>query len=381
MKWIGTFLCVFWVILERNNGSKITMKNKILIKNGNADYECYIIAEQDLFPGYDEINTKLNWVREKVKEMHFSTGKHPVEYDICFYDSKQINAFAVKITDRRYVIAVSIKLLIGMREELEEYFKNPDLKKYFWGNKRSAKRHAQKVCEYILLYVILHEYYHILNGHCDSAYAIGKLLVEAAISRGGINNRYSQILECDADYCAARSCMYIINDTYKGLDDRISEIRFLGFSIYYIFLKFQEQGYENMHYMVDLYANNHPAASIRFVYTSMVISNGILNLMSKQAAFKELWDIIEVSIYFDRVYYDADTFDLSLAALAYTKRGTRHLNDLHTGWNEVRDELEKVSYVSLKYNEPIDFTNHVWVDKDGNMILDNFYEIITKYYG
>lgn len=355
--------------------------NKIVIKNEQSDYECYIVAEQDIFPDFDEINRKLNWVREIINQMHFSTGNHLVEYDICVYDSKQINAFAVKIASKRYVIAVSTELLMGMSEELEEYFKNLDLRKYFWGSKRNAKRHAQKVCEYILLYVVLHEYYHILNGHCDSAYATGKLMAEVAISKGGRNNRYGQILECDADYCATRSCMYIISDTYKDLEDRISEIHFLGFSIYYIFLKFQEQGYENMHYMEDLYASVHPAASIRFVYTFIVISNGIINLMGKKVAFKELWDIIEVGIYFDRVYYDADTFDLSLSALAYTKKGTRHLDDLHRGWNEVRDELVKVSYISLKYNEPIDFTNHVWVDKDGNMMLNNLYEKILKYDG
>lgn len=86
-------------------------------------------------------------------------------------------------------------------------------------------------------------------------------------------------------------------------------------------------------------------------------------------------------MYFDRVYYEADTFDLSLSALAYTKRGTRHLDDLHNGWNEIRDELAKVSYVSLKYNEPIDFTKHTWVNEDGSMILDNLHETILKYCG
>lgn len=226
------------------------MKNTILIKNGKFDYECYIVAERDLFLEYDEINTKLEWVREKIKEMHFSTGNHLVKYDICFYDSKHINAFAVKNKDGRYVIAVSTKLLTGMQEELVEYFKSADLRKYFWGNKRNAKMHAKKVCEYILLYVVLHEYYHILNGHCDSVYAIGKSMAEISVNKGSINNRYNQILECDADYCAARSCMYIISDTYKGIENITNEIRFLGFSIYYIFLKFQEQGYENMHYMM-----------------------------------------------------------------------------------------------------------------------------------
>ena len=175
------------------------MDNKIVIRNGDVNYECYINAEQDIFENPDEINTKLNWIREIVNEMYFSTGRPLVEYDICCYESKRINAFAAKRVNNGYVIAVSTELLTGMSDELEVYLRNPDLKKYFWGNKRNAKKHSEKVCEYILMYVVLHEYYHILNGHCDAPYAIGKFITEGATSRGRQNNRYGQILECDAD--------------------------------------------------------------------------------------------------------------------------------------------------------------------------------------
>ena len=47
----------------------------------------------------------------------------------------------------------------------------------------------------------------------------------------------------------------------------------------------------------------------------------------------------------------------------------KHLEELHMGWNQLRNELESVAYVSLKTNDPVDFTEYVWVDKDGNMIL------------
>lgn len=345
------------------------MGNKIIVNDENNNYECYVITEQDVFQEANIINQKLNWVRSILREMHFSTGKNPVEYHICCYESKEINAFSAKITSSKYVIALSTELLIGMDAELNEYFMYLDLRRYFWGSKKNAKKHVQKVCEYILLYVVLHEYYHILNGHCDSAYAKRKIMAERVISKGGENNKYRQILECDADYCAVRSCMYIIEEQYESLDDRIAEIRILGFAIYYIFLKFQELGYENMHYMQDLYAGDHPPASIRFVYAFVVIVRSIFVQIEGISAIREICAIVEVGIYFDRVYFDAKTFDLSLSALAYTERGMKHLEELHMGWNQVREELESVSYISLKVNEPVDFKKYVWVTDDGDMKL------------
>ena len=345
------------------------MGNMIIVNDEKNNYECYEIVEQNVFQESEIINQKLNWVREVLNNIYFSTGANPVEYKVCCYESKEINAFSVKITSNKYVIALSTELLTGMVAELEAYFMHLDLRRYFWECKKTAKKHAQKVCEYILLYVALHEYYHIVNGHCDSAYAKRKIMAERAINNARENNRYKQILECDADYCAVRSCMYIIDELYERTDDRIFEIRILGFSIYYIFLKFQELGYEDMHYMHDLYASDHPPASIRFVYAYMTMMYIFLAQHEKLRAIKEIYAIVEVGIYFDRIYFDATTFDLSLVALAYTERGLKHLEELHMGWNQVRKELESVAYVSLKTNDPVDFIKYVWVDKDGNMKL------------
>ena len=129
-----------------------------------------------------------------------------------------------------------------------------------------------------------------------------------------------------------------------------------------------------MHYITNLYVNPHPPASIRFVYAYIVIAHEILKYLYKRNAIKEICMMTEVGIYFDRVYYDAETFDLSLAALAYTERGTKHLQELHDGWNELRGDLQNVAYISLKNNEPVDFEKHVWVDNDGNIMYSKLYE-------
>ena len=115
--------------------------------------ECYETAEQDVFQESNIINQKLDWSREILSDMHFSTGKNPVEYKGCCYESKEINAFSAKITSNSYVIALSTELLIGMAVELEEYFIHLDLRRYFWGKKR-LQRNMFKKCMNISSYML-----------------------------------------------------------------------------------------------------------------------------------------------------------------------------------------------------------------------------------
>lgn len=48
----------------------------------------------------------------------------------------------------------------------------------------------------------------------------------------------------------------------------------------------------------------------------------------------------ELCIYFDKVYYDSESIDLTLIVFAYTKRGMDYLEGLHNEWNKVRKKLE-----------------------------------------
>lgn len=56
------------------------MGNKIIVNDEKNNYECYETAEQDVFQESNIINQKLDWSREILSDMHFSTGKNPVEY-------------------------------------------------------------------------------------------------------------------------------------------------------------------------------------------------------------------------------------------------------------------------------------------------------------
>ena len=66
-----------------------------------------------------------------------------------------------------------------------------------------------------------------------------------------IKNQILQILELDADYCAVRSLVYLLDEKYHFEDWADREFLLAGFSLYYIFLIFQEKNYENIQSIGD----------------------------------------------------------------------------------------------------------------------------------
>ncbi|MBQ8940885.1 MAG: hypothetical protein IJ062_03540 [Firmicutes bacterium] len=78
--------------------------------------------------------------------------------------------------------------------------------------------------------------------------------------------------------------------------------------------------------------------------------------------------IIELCIYFDRVYYDSETIDLTLIAFAFTKKGMNYLEQLHNEWNDVRELLEPNALIKLRTNEKLNTNKLYFLDNKGNFI-------------
>ena len=340
------------------------MENEIIINVGIKDYKCYKKLE-----GKEYINDKLLFLRNTLGQMKYSTGEKLVECDVYVFESNEINAFSSKIVGG-YAIALSSGMFLGFNAELESYLKNEDIRRYFYGKKVNIKKHVEKIIDYILLYTVLHENYHILNGHCDTYYSQGKAMVECLVKGNPERNRFNQILELDADFCAIRSLMYLIKERKFEDEDEKIEFIIMGFSLYYIFLKFQEACYENMHTLCeDMSLYSHPPASTRIVYVFTVMSMYLeTNYSNKYDYFKELDSLSELCIYFDRIYYDSETMDLTLIAFAYTKKGLDYLEGLHNEWNEVKKLLEPNAYIKLRTNELLDISNMYFLDGEGKFI-------------
>ena len=347
--------------------------DKVIDSIGRRKLECYYEADEREEDAY-EVNCRLERMRGFLENLLFTVGKNPAKCKIYFYKDDRINAFSYKLDRENYIIALSTQLIIGEETELVEYFYNSDLKKYFWSGKKPSKYYAKKVHSYMLMFIVLHEYYHILNGHKDIAYAKNVKMKPNELNEEQEKNRISQIMECNADFCAIRLCVYTIFEK-NNLEDRDIELRYLGFALYYTFLIFQADAYEEFDNLVDLFSRDHPPASIRFVYALCVMTLYIGVEMDEK--YKEvLRQIADMGIYFDRIYYMSNKLSESLSALGYSKKGMKHLNILHEGWNELREKLDSVAYIYLRKNEPIDFTELAWVDRFGDFKIDKLLDLM-----
>lgn len=343
------------------------MKNEIVIHLGIKDYKCYKRLEAS-DSNKEYINDKLQFLRNTLSQMNYSTGKKLVEYDVYVYESNEMNALSSKV-DGGYAIALSSEMFLGFQTELEGYLRNRDIRNYFYGKKLTIKKHVEKITDYILLFTVLHENYHILNGHCDTSYSYKKAMAEYLVKGNPEKNHFNQVLELDADFCAVRSLTYLIKERKFTEEDEKIEFIIMGFSLYYIFLKFQEAGYENIQTIKDMSLYSHPPASTRIVYAFLAISMYLgTNYDNKYDYYVELNILSELCIYFDRIYYDGETIDLTLIAFAYTKKGVDYLEGLHNEWNEVKKILEPHAFIKLRTNEPLDTGNMYFLDDKGKFI-------------
>lgn len=323
------------------------------------------------FEDFEVINKSLKWVREELKKLLFTTNRNPVEYGVYIYIDKEINALAKK-DNSGYVIALSSAIFTSLSIELKEYFYQKDIRDYFYGNKKTADFHMKEVMKYCLLFICFHEYYHILNGHCDYNKASVCFFELVSVKK---NYQYNekQIMEYDADYCAVRSIMYLILNKYKKRYNRSMECVKFGFALYFLFLKFQEQAYESFECgIMNLWETSHPYSSIRMAYSISVMTYCYNTFgVDLSEVVSDIKKIAELGIYFDRVYYDADSLKLSLLALAYTEKGMGHIAELTKGWSLLKKKLKKNAYIELRDSEKIrvtDIQKGSWVTENGDFM-------------
>ena len=326
------------------------------------------------FEEFEVINDSLKRVREVLGNVLFTKGRNPVEYGIYVYKDKEINALAKK-EKSGYIIALSSAVFVSLPLELQEYFYQKDIRAYFYGNKKTANFHVKEVMKYCILFICFHEYYHILNGHCD--YNLSSACMFELVSvKKDCQYKEEQVMEYDADYCAVRSIMYLLLEKYKMCDNRSMECIKFGFALYFLFLKFQEQAYECFESgIINLWETSHPYASIRMAYSISIMeyfyANHGVDLSEVVLAIKKIAD---VSIYFDRVYYDADSLEKSLLALAYTEKGMEHIAQLDKGWNSLKKKLKNYAHIELRDSDNLritDMKKRAWVTENGNFMNRN----------
>lgn len=339
------------------------MKDEVLVLGEKEEYLCY-----RYYPGNNvkakSINNALESLRKVLHGLKYSKDVSKVDFDLYVYDSSKSNALSKK-EENGYIIAISSYLLFDIIDDIVSYMLNNDLRKYFYGHKLNAKKHAYKIHNYILLYIALHENYHILNGHCDAICSINHACVRKR-TLDNEKNFFKQFLEMDADYCAVRSLIYLLieNTDKENLD---TETMLIGFSLYFILLKFQEESYENIT-TIDVNKMDHPPASIRIHYSLSIILAYLKEIMKKEHLLYLMNEVTELCVYFDRVYYDSDAIELALFAYAYTFAGQEYAKTLYNGWKMVKEKISDYAYISLREDSNSNEKNMHFLNNDGKLL-------------
>lgn len=345
------------------------MKNSIDILVDGKHYKCYRRLDSS-FEDYERINKRIYILKNKISSMALATLKKPLKYAIYYYDDNAVNAFVHKIEDDAYAI-VLFKGVFFLEDEIEEYFKDELLQNFFCEEPKTPKQYAHIIQKDIILFVTLHELFHILNGHLMSEDFCASKIGERPVRIDSSDMTFRHIIECDADWCAIRASLYFIFDKYKDEIRCKQEMLMLFFSVYFVFLKFQEQAYETWSCINDLETGTHPVASIRAAYAITAFNNYMLN-----EKFSEIYVAIfnscitKICMYFEEKYYEADSLKTTLLSLAYTESGCIHMDKINNGWNEVRKALKKYAFIDLRKNDRSSFIDNYWVSNDGKFIKD-----------
>lgn len=339
---------------------------KIIVHIKSEAVECY---SQYPFGGElaNYVNRKLEYLQNTINNIKYS--RDCIRPNVYTYISEEINAFAAKISDTTYVIAISTAIFSNLNQELSSYLCHSDIRAHFYGKHLNIKKHVERILNYILLFIVLHENYHILNGHLDTYFPSENLMFESG-AKFESKNQILQILELDADYCAVRSLVYLLDEKYHFEDWADREFLLAGFSLYYIFLIFQEKNYENIQSIGD-YLNDftHPPASVRIVHASSLLLRYGTNLFSnKEKLLSVVYELVDLCIYFDRIYYDSDTVEMTLIDYGYTPKGTEYLQSLYDKWKYVRKKLETYAQIELREVESLNSNQNYFLNNQGEFV-------------
>lgn len=301
------------------------MESLILKLNG---YE-YVLTE-NVDKGYvraDVLNEALNGARIFLSRIR-ATHKHPdLNCKLYVYEAQDINAFATTYAGQ-HVIAISVGGMVQLNSWFELWTKSKDICKEFEIDDDHEERLAEILFQNAINFLVAHEYYHIINGHCDLPETEEHFLYER--SNATVSKEHSIFLQCleyDADCCATAACInqllliagrenvyeellirLVKNKsniaTEKAFDAKvllhsvteevlILRLKLLYFAIYGIFKLFSEEEQTSFEEFIkdDLYKYDHPHAGIRMEYVGRIMITVLERIVGSEKAV-EYWEKI-----------------------------------------------------------------------------------------
>ena len=313
-----------------------------------------------VFSDAPTINEGLLYARNFVQEIFGFLHMPSVLVDVYGYKENDINGVAYKENDR-YIIAISSGAFIRIHQWFETWCTSPELQKilnYAPEEKRQCIANLYKWC---IKYMIAHELFHVLNGHCDIPANKEHFISDTPIVAKQELNIFEQILEFDADRAATRTCLYEIIknsiDSKATIEQFEKETVLFSFAIYNLFMIFNGSSHANFDEYMNhgVFNKRHPHDGVRFSYSVAFITQALVNLFSNQTVVRSfLLKITDSCILFEKKVVGSETLKHCLFSPSYTYKGAQHIMNLNNHWEDVSKLLEPYALIALAETEYLD---------------------------
>lgn len=308
-----------------------------------------------------------NGAEEKVlKNINSESGKYHPYINVFCADKNDINAFAGKV-DEDYYMGILKGVFLNLKKHIKDFVEAEEFELIPEIGKCNPEAILNSLMGNILDFFTFHEFFHIMNGHCDliKEMDISELCEEnLECSSKGMD---LQTMEFDADCCAVAS---IVNEYFRmqfmvinnmkdmvgrpNIDSTIQFLIGLLISIYIVnswLNMIRMSAYEiTEEYLEKM---THPLPGTRAIYTWATVNTvvGNLNIYSDE-------EIEQIS---ERSYKALSAFMEEFSDIAYSgflkvafdDVGLEHLQKIHNNWEKVR-ELLTVHYCGLAPYEHMD---------------------------
>lgn len=308
-----------------------------------------------------------NGIEEKIlKNTNREVGKYHPYVNVFCADKNDLNAFAGKIDDD-YYIGILKGVFLNLRNHIKEYVEDENFENIPEIGKCFPNAIVNVLTEHCLDFFTFHEFFHIMNGHCDLIKDMGiSELCEENVECDA-KGMDLQTMELDADCCAISSIVneyfrmqYMVIDSMEGMSGRPnidSTVQFLSGLLIAVYVlnswlntlritaqNITEDYLENM---------THPLPGMRTFYTWMTVNTVVRG--------SGIYSEEELERIADRSYKSVFAFIEEFSYIAYpgfmkaifNDVGLKHLQKIHNNWKNVR-ELLTVHYCDLAPYEDVD---------------------------
>lgn len=361
---------------------------KLTIALNGSEYTLTEYVEHG-YVNADLFNNVLNQARAFLKKVR-DTHNHPdLNCKLYVYDLSEINAFTIKHAGQ-YLIAISVGGLAQLYNWFELWAKCKDVRKKFEIADDQTKEFSEMLFQNAVNFLAAHEYYHVMNGHCDLPETEEHFLYERSDSI--VDKEHAVFLQCleyDADCCATAACVNQIlsraglenaienlliylsggkkdNSVKNPHDAKLSlypvsenglvlRLKMLYFAIYSVFKLFSDE--EQISFTdfieMDLYEYDHPSAGIRMDYVGKLIITVLEKIVGPEKAV-EYWEkAFQWIMSFEKDILGANDPKCVFFAVALTEKGAKMSAEIANAWKYVKPRLDVYTHHKLAPYEEV----------------------------